>query len=143
MPISNNYLYRVQTYLCIGTGTEKQNFSRFSENPVFDLIKLRNVAEWPQRLRPSIMLDCGPQGSDALTAHHTRHACTPAYACDQGIRTVCGGIIMIGLVFSELAQPCRQQPPEDTFRVSSAIQHLTTCMSWNLNSKIHIQLIIC
>ena len=92
---------------------EKTDFCQFSENPVFDLIKLRNVAEWPQRLRPSIMLDCGPQGSDALTAHHTRHDCTPAYACDQGIRTVCGGIITIGLVFSESAQPCRQQPPKD------------------------------
>jgi hypothetical protein len=49
----------------------------------------------------------------------------------------------IGLVLSELAQPCRQQPPEDAFRVSSAIQHSTTCMSWNLNTKIYIHLILC
>ena len=128
---------------CASVLFQKPDFSRFPENPVFDLIKLRNVAEWPQRLRPSIMLDCGPQGSEARTAHHTKPACTLAYACDQGIRMVCAGIIRIGLVFSELAQPCRQQSPEDAFRTRSAIQHSTTCMSWNLNSKIHIQLIIC
>jgi hypothetical protein len=79
----------------------------------FWLLSANDFAKVATGSKPSIMLDCGPQGSDALTAHHTTHACTPAYACDQGIRTVCGGIITIGLVFSESAQPCRQQPPKD------------------------------
>ena len=59
------------------------------------------------------MLDRGPYGSDAHTAHHTGHGCTPAYACDQGIRTVCAVIPVLGFLFLVLAQPCRQQPPED------------------------------
>ena len=118
---------------CASVLFEKPDFSRFPENPVFDLIKLRNVAEWPQRLRPSIMLDCGPQGSEARTAHHTKHACTLAYACDQGIRTVCAGIPSLSSpALAQLKQPCRQQPPEDAFITTSAIQRSTIYVSWNL-----------
>ena len=125
---------------CASVLFEKPDFSRFSGNPVFDINKakerggvatpaqaaekrLRNGSAWTGKC---------PDGS-------------PVWRTCQlvGIRWVRCWFKARAMRFFMRYRGCRQQPPEDASRTRSAIQHSTTCMSWNLNSKIHIQLIIC